>query len=941
MAGSKYNNWLDQAISDTMPGNTPKPDFNTWRKEHANALFALKLRAQQKTHTSRNLKAVTEFGRHIMENKYTKIAVAGALIIGLLLLTQHLTGNQSIPEQPELVKTVDQNKTSSQEIPVSVSNKSILKKELKLAETLFLQNDIQGLIKLLQNSHTKTQITIADYLEKTGYDAAIPILQKLADKWQGQSTDNPFQRAIHAIKSSIPASTPQAEDPNKQITRPSQNKTWIFQPKGVFCGTITDAITNKPIINAYVDIWDQSTAATDEHGFYSFAKIKRSGSCMVKIKCKKYLTGTWHVIDLDKNSTIIKHFKFERGCQVDIKIVNEKGQPIDQVDVAASRVSCENNQIDLCKDQTDPNGRVIIGAIKPSEIKYRITAQHKDYAPEQVTLKLNNPDSVIHIKMILKKGIDITGYAEYGDGTPANNISILAKPNWWLSHYSTITSSVVSNGIFTLHHITPQSYNINVSIKDKNSEAWSEFQIAQTNLPLPEKETLLVRIAQKSPQSQNSISGRITWNSLKIPDQLEITASCAENNKSKHIMLLDQKDFFKIESLEPGIYKLTFKSPNIKTATIKNIPVPTTDLEVVLQYQDDPHVCARVISADSNKPINKFKARIIKLKSLHQQYYSPDKKWHWYRNGHFNIKVTGSGIYQVQVIADGYAPALSNPINTDKNIPIVIKLTKGQQVQGKVVNIKGEPIANAIVIPLSTAKGNSTGSFNNFTSAEGAVKTVSNGSFVFPHLNAGTETFKVTHPDYVSTIIKNINIIEGQTTKNINIVLSTGTTIQGFVYGTDGKPQPNVSLYAQDYNNRQIFGLETETSLGIAVTDANGFYQIDKLPVDQLCTINRQNSWRASGVILRSCITRPDHPVQLNLGGQNLLSGTIQINENPIANMRIWVSDPKDSYSQMFNYQGQTDSFGRFECRGIKGIYGIWYENPEKRGDLIQCAQAD
>jgi len=929
--------WLDKAILRTVPGTPAEPDFAQWRNKHAHALDTLKLRAQQKTRSSDALASTIEFGRRIMESKYTKIAVAAALIIGLFFLAQHLVGSQVTSEQPAPTMVADQNDPEPQERQsIAIHQPTLLEKELELAKTLFSQSDVEGLIALLQTGQDKTKATIAGYLGEIGDDSVIPVLQKLADTWHGSEADNPFQKAIDGVVSRKPTDTPEQNEPNQHVQMPTEaDSPWAFQPQGVLSGTITDAITGAPIVGAEVEIWwHPNRAYTNKHGFYTFDKIKRNGNWQVRIHSKAYLVGGWQVIPLKKTEQAVKHFEFKPGCMINVDVVDEQGHPVDQVTVAAAWLGSEHDRVDLCEDQTNPNGQVSIGALEPSDTEYRLIARHNAYAPEQLTLRLNDLNSVKQAEIVLKKGVDTPGYAEYADGVPAQGLGIIAKPDWWQSNKSMKRSPVDAEGVFTLQHIVPGMYNIYVSIPDDNNpRASTSFVIDQKQLPVPRGEIVTVRIPRKSPQSLASISGRIVWASDQRPQNLTISVINRGTNVHRPISIHEKEwmDTFMISSLEPDTYTLRFEGVNIRNRTVANVQAPCHDLEVTLEYTDKPRVVGQVIYGDTQQSVTGFKARVLKLKTLDGPNYVQKDTWTPCSDGFFDIEVVGPGIYQVHIQKDGYASSLSQEINTNEDAFVTVELTKGGSLKGRVVTTDGSAVSNATLIPLSAARGNMPRTLQTFVSQQGAVKSQQNGEFIIEHLPPGRETLRVTHADHTFAIINDIEILDGQMTKDVEICLSTGGNVEGIVFDGQGRPEANVTLFFQDAIGYGGSGDEEAGRLAVAVTDANGCYAVSGLPTNKVCYVKRKN-WNSLGTVQRSFIPMEGKMIQLDFGGPLRITGAIVVDGLPMVNIKVILVYPGQSHFSSFYNAAITNKLGEFCFQGIpKGRYAVYYQKPGRR----------
>jgi hypothetical protein len=213
-------------------------------------------------------------------------------------------------------------------------------------------------------------------------------------------------------------------------------------------------------------------------------------------------------------------------------------------------------------------------------------------------------------------------------------------------------------------------------------------------------------------------------------------------------------------------------------------------------YASKPALKGTVVDTKTGEPIRKFRVRARKLQTLRGAHYVQKDQWMHFENerGEFGVETVGPGVYQAQAAAEGYAPVWSQEINTDSAEPIVMTLTSGGAIAGRVVDVEGRPITSAKVIPLSIAGGAMPTTKDTFVCEDGAVETV-DGAFTLQNLPAGEETLKTTHPDYAFRIVENVRVVGGMTTQAVDIVLTQGGTVEGYVYDDKGVPQGNEVLY--------------------------------------------------------------------------------------------------------------------------------------------------
>jgi hypothetical protein len=395
-----------------------------------------------------------------------------------------------------------------------------------------------------------------------------------------------------------------------------------------------------------------------------------------------YVTG-------DKQT--VKHFQLPKACMVDLWVTDANSAPIQSARVVATsladsipyEVGYAGNRRD-----TDPNGYFMIGGIPPADTDYLITAWHQadqsyDYAPARAVLRLDDPNVVAQVKITLDKGEAVHGYAEYADGLPAKDVGIVARPAWWHCNYGVNHHNVDADGLFTLGHVTPGTYNICMYIPRPDGSGGTVSSVMETQLPPANGEPLVVRLPQRSPQSLASISGTIVFVGEEKPSHVSISAYSPTGGRGfTHLRRSrngELEDTFVLDRLEPGTYRLSFTGVNIEEKVLKKVQAPSVGLEVELVYAAKPKLNGTVADGSTGQPIKSFKVRARKLRTLRGPNYVQADEWIHVENerGFFTLDAVGPGVYQVQVAAGGYAPIWSEEIDTDKADPVGVSLTAG------------------------------------------------------------------------------------------------------------------------------------------------------------------------------------------------------------------------------------------------------------------------
>jgi len=805
---------------------------------------------------------------------------------------------------------------------------------------MFNRRDIDGLVQMLDEGEFESKVLAAKCLGILGDERALPALERLnlafEENPRGGFVENPFKGPIEDINA---RTAPAPAEPNiPQPQEPPQEKpaTDGNQPprasESILSGHVIDAATGLGIEGIKVCLQGPhyQETETDANGFYRFDQIHKPGSYRIAIYSDEYIGITDYsrmpVVSLSNELRLVKHFQLEPACMVEVFVADEDDQPIEGAFVFPDSLVDERGRVVqhpayLRQRKTDANGIIMLGGFEPSQTPYFITATHPNYAPAYVMVKLNDPQTIESAAITMKEGVDVRGYAEYRDGVPAGEgIRVSAAPIWWPSTYMPRVYEVEPNGSFTLRNIVPGKYRIKVGIPLGRNLQMMQI-VGERQLPL-DNELLTVTVPRSSPQASVAISGTLVFEAGRRLRSIRIEAR-SETGDLYYAEVGDGQDSFTISGLEPGTYRVTFSSPNIQTKTLYDVQAPTDDLEVELTYVETPVVTGTVVTADTGQPIEEFRLRALQLQGLPGSNYVRADNWRWFytADGRFKTELTRPGIYKLQVIADGFAPALSDEINTGQLEPVTIRLTAGGTIKGRVVDSDGRAVSGAEVIPFSLAGGNDITNLEQFVMKERAVKTT-DGNFTLEHLPAGTDTLKVTHLDFAPLIASGIQVIEGQTTEGIELVLTKGAVVEGYVFDKDGTAQSYVTLI---FEGRRRFQDDQTGTLATVITDANGFYRVGNLP-GQLIYIQRRDSGKALGVVSRAIVSIKGKTTRIDFGGKPQITGQLVVDEEPLADTRVLLSDPVNPDLDTYRCFDLTDNQGGFTFTGVPaGTWAVYY----------------
>ncbi|NQV32285.1 MAG: carboxypeptidase regulatory-like domain-containing protein, partial [Phycisphaeraceae bacterium] len=375
---------------------------------------------------------------------------------------------------------------------------------------------------------------------------------------------------------------------------------------------------------------------------------------------------------------------------------------------------------------------------------------------------------------------------------------------------------------------------------------------------------------------------------------------------------------FEINRLQEGNYRLTFQSEHFTKVVLEDIRPPVDDLYIEMEQVVKPEIVVAVVDKATGKPVTNMKARLIKTANRQGNDYGVSDQWLERSSPQGSAVLTVTpGVYQVQIMADGYGLGISEEIDTEDLKPVTIELTRGATLKGRVCNSAGEPVAGAEIVALSYAGGNGAGDRREFINKTHSVASDTYGKFVLDNLPEGLETIKADHQDYSPAIMSDISVIDGTVSEDIIIELKEGALIEGYVFDNNGNIVAGTRLdYDQD-RNRVITGEDTQ----FVVTDPNGYYRIEGLGEYSYFVARNRGSF-TDGVSCRTITPICGEVTRLDFGGDGtMVAGTVVVDDIPCANTKLAL---RSTRSSQFLCYTTTDTNGTFVFTGIiQGKYSI------------------
>ncbi len=343
------------------------------------------------------------------------------------------------------------------------------------------------------------------------------------------------------------------------------------------------------------------------------------------------------------------------------------------------------------------------------------------------------------------------------------------------------------------------------------------------------------------------------------------------------------------------------------------------------------HIYGKVLESGSGAPIRNFTVRLAMPKEQKPEDIKDSQTGLSYdlmhngitiRNGNGTFSIlylTTNSVLRVIVEAPDFIPAYIDRVtvkpSSDKSFNAVFILKHGVTIEGIVVDsIKQKPISEATVTLLDSLGGYYRWfSWQNSYEANYSVKkaeTDKEGKFSFSGINPTKLDVLVTHPDYSSTRLLEVDLSQEKNQKELKLSIDPAGKIEGTVYDKTEKPLSNIQM--ELYLKRDLE--ELEEHYGQVSTDEKGHYQFDNLP---------SGKWRLTRLEglrfdrLKEIDLKPGEMKKVDFGSEKgvKLYGTVKHKGTPLDEVSVSVIDE----SMKFVIAGTiTDKNGNYEIIGLE-----------------------
>lgn len=759
---------------------------------------------------------------------------------------------------------------------------------------------------------------------------------------------------------------------------------FVLNLKGSISGTVLDD-NNQPVSGVRVEAYDfdsdsyASSTVTDTNGNYLITGLL-SGNYRVFLNAlgTSYLNEyydnarDWNqavpVSVTQPANTPDINFIIEKGGSISGTVLDQNNQPISFIDV---EVYDFDGGFWVNDDRTDVNGEFTIDALPTGNYRVFANASSTNFVSEYYddasdsnlasVVSVTQPDDTFGIDFVLGLAGSISGTVLDENNQPVSGVSITAydfDEGFWVSN-----ARSDMNGNYAITGLKTDNYKVEVDAY--NTGFLSEYYDDVTDFDLATSVSVIE--PNNTPnidfvlEKGGSISGTVLDEDDKPINGISISAFDFENGTRVNSSITDINGNYTIDALPTDNYRVfanasgtNFASENyddvansdLATAVSVTKPDETSGINFVLKRVGS--ISGRVLDANNRSVVGVLVIASVPATGVVASSGFTDV------NGNYTIANIPAGSYKVSVDTSGtnfiseYYDSVPDAnqatlvdvtqLNDTPNIDFELELTDVAKtfgsISGTVLDENSQPVAGVNVYA------------SDFTGSPNGNNTITdtNGKYTITDLPAGDYRIRVEafNTDFIREFYDDttdydnataVNVAQGQTTVNIDIVLEIGGSISGTVLDENNQPIADADVEAIAFIDEGSSVRFTD----FATTDANGNYTIRGLRggahrvrvtvynslfiSEYYDDVTDFNSARAVNVTRLD--NTPDIDFVLELGGT--ISGTV-LDENslPLSQIQINIFD-FDSNSFVSNTF--TDPNGNYTTTGLTtGNYKVAVE---------------
>ncbi len=519
-------------------------------------------------------------------------------------------------------------------------------------------------------------------------------------------------------------------------------------------------------------------------------------------------------------------------CTLSGRVLDTDKNPIPEVKVALFRSKHSgaflfgNKQKPLLTGKTDNEGRFSFSPLYPGG-GYRLLLENDLYAREILNnLTVKEQEETKLPTIVLTQGLTVYGKVRNNKGKPINGAKVAIirtrGANIPDGHNYSVDRMAITDeqGAYSISHIDDSINDLNFVVRvtaEGHETKHDRFRITfdgktrhEFNFILAKERFMKGRVTDT--KSKPIAGARVKAIQLKAKERPTFQATTNEEGK------------FVLRCLSDAEYYVSVSHLEYTPASIAKAAAGREDLFFTMNERSG--IAGQVVDMNE-RPVPSFWINVQRRSGSPAAETTRNvRRKFTHKEGRFIIKNLDPGKYDLEIIADRFAPFKSKPIKVVQEVyssDLVFKISRGGSLSGVLYSHESKPLKGAYVhLRYNNYRPNPIenifGSDNDIRTP--VVRTDDEGRYSIETIAAGTYQLEFRHRGYPRMHVNDIQIKSEVNEEVPPQYMKVGAVLQGLVYNEANTTIASATVHA----------IKTDNTVNVTVSaDMKGFYKFTNL----------------------------------------------------------------------------------------------------------------
>ena len=450
-----------------------------------------------------------------------------------------------------------------------------------------------------------------------------------------------------------------------------------------------------------------------------------------------------------------------------------------------------NERVPDRETETDAEGYFEFTDVQPGE-DHTVIAAHRDFGRRTEPFLSVADGEIGEVVLVeLQPGSTVRGRVTDVHGGFLDGALVRLSPitvGFLEEGAGVLSTTSDDRGIYEFRNVSQGHYTLTVT-----KEGFGKTQLQRLEVSGDDEEL----VHDVALEVAHLIAGRVVSaeDGLPIFDAKVEAFSTDRRKESTNTVTRSNEDGqFELNDVRAGSYTLLVKADSFKVERLNRVETGEIALEVELPPL--PKVSGFVYAPDGS-PLRNFTVRLRQEVPNSKQtmpVMDTDKKVTESKDGSFVLSSPRVGQFMAEATHPRYAASFSEPFQLEEGGEaqgVIIRMTDGGTISGRVVDPSGDPISGALVKTHHTEYVNdpfwrSLGDAYPSAAARKQIRTDADGWYQLTGLTAEVYQLSMDHPDHAPLTIRGIEVEDDREVKVDRTTLTPGASVSGTVYGPSG-----------------------------------------------------------------------------------------------------------------------------------------------------------